>query len=100
MTTEQQSLLPFDETYVLMHKRTLLVNAAVTNGLVEYIAKEKGLDPDFVAAGFGATAASYFQEMPEEEVSSRASLVVANCWKANKTKLVITTDCTPPDEAV
>ena len=104
MTEQPKSLLPYNEDYVLMHKRTLLVNSAVLSAMIEFIAKDKNAPPEVIAAGFGISAAEFFNQMTDEQISNRANSVVANCWQLNQTKLVVTTDVTteiaPPDEAV
>jgi len=95
-----KSLLPYDEDYVLMHKATLIINTACLSAMAELLAKHMNLTPDQIAGMFGISAAKIFNKMTPKQVSDRANSIVANCLKANQEQLVVTTDFTPPDEAV
>lgn len=95
-----KSLLPYDEDYVLIHKSTLVVNTACLSAMSELLAKQMNLTPDEVSAMFGVCLGQTFTEMTPEQVSDRANSIVASCLKADQQQLVVTTDFTPPDEAV
>jgi hypothetical protein len=95
-----RSLLPYDEDYVLIHKSTLVVNTACLSAMSELLAKHMNLTPDQVSAMFGVCLGQTFTEMTPEQVSYRANSIVARCLKADQQQLVVTTDFTPPDEAV
>ena len=95
-----KSLLPYDEDYVLMHKSTLIMNTACLSAMSELLAKQMNLTPDKVSAMFGVCLGQILIEMTPEQVSYRANSIVANCLKADQQQLVVTTDFTPPDEAV
>ena len=101
--SQPKSLLLYDDDYVLMHKRTLLINTAVISAMAEFIATDKNTSSDSVAATFGIGAVELFGQMTNEQISDRANSVVGSCWQANQTKFVITTDLTteltPPDES-
>lgn len=96
---QPQSLLPYDDNYVLIHKSTLVVNTACLSAMSELLAKKTGTTPNEVCSMFGVSAAKIFSKMTPKQVSDRANSIVANCLKANQKELVITADFTPPDEA-
>jgi hypothetical protein len=95
-----KSLLPFDENYVLIHKSTLVMNTACLSAMSELLAKQMNLTPDEVSAMFGVGLGQLFIKMDPEQVSYRANSIVASSLKADQQQLVVTTDFTPPDEAV
>ena len=95
-----KSLLPYDEDYVLMHKSTLIMNTACLSAMSELLAKQMNLTPDEVSAMFGVGLGQLFIKMDPEQVSYRANSIVASSLKADQQQLVVTTDFTPPDEAV
>jgi|GEM_PF-4242887 hypothetical protein len=95
-----KSLLPYDENYVLIHKSTLIINTACLSAMSELLAKQMNLTPDEVSAMFGVCLGQTFTKMTPEQVSYRADSIVANCLKADQQQLVVTTDFTPPYEAV
>lgn len=95
-----KSLLPYDEDYVLMHKSTLVVNTACLSAMSELLAKQMNLTPDEVSAMFAVGVGQIFIKMTPEQVSDRANSIVANCLKTNQQQLVVTTDFTPPEDAV
>ncbi|MTJ12211.1 hypothetical protein FJR11_20325 [Anabaena sp. UHCC 0187] len=100
MKPDQKVLLPYNDNYVLINKRSLLTNGAVMDSLISYIAKERGVPEDQVAMEFGLDAVLFFQKLSQEEINNRVSSVIASHWKASSSKLSITTVCNPPDEAV
>ncbi|MBO1050416.1 MAG: hypothetical protein HEQ10_23195 [Dolichospermum sp. DEX182a] len=95
-----KSLLPYDEDYVLIHKSTLIINNACLGATSELLAKHMNLTPDQVSAMFAVSVSQIFMKMTPKQVSDCANSIVANCLKANQQQLVVTTDFTPPDEAV
>jgi hypothetical protein len=95
-----KSLLPYDEDYVLIHKSTLVMNTACLSAMSELLAKQMNLTPDEVSAMFGVGLGQLFIKMGPEQVSYRANSIVASSLKADQQQLVVTTDFTPPDEAV
>jgi hypothetical protein len=95
-----QSLLPYNEDYVLIHKSTLIINTACLSAMAELLAKHMNLTPDQVSAMFGVCLGQTFTKMTPEQVSDRANSIVANCLKADQQQLVVTTDFTPPEDAV
>ncbi|MEA5579545.1 hypothetical protein [Anabaena sp. UHCC 0451] len=98
MTEIPKSLLPYDKEYVLIHKRTLLVNTATLSGMVEFIAQKMNWNSDDVAAMFGIAADNVFNEMTDEQVSRRADFIVSTCWQLNQKSVVVQVDNPPGEE--
>ena len=97
---QSQSLLPYDEDYVLMHKSILIINTACLSAMSEVLAKHMDLTPDEVCIMFALCVSQTFTKMTPKQVSDRADLIVASHLKADQQQLIVITDFTSPDEAV
>jgi hypothetical protein len=97
---QSQSLLPYDEDYVLMHKPTLAMNTACLSTMSEVLAEHMNITPDEVCIMFALCVSQTFTKMTPKQVSDRADLIVASHLKADQQQLIVITDFTSPDEAV
>ncbi|MBO1054274.1 MAG: hypothetical protein HEQ25_20440 [Dolichospermum sp. DET73] len=78
----------------------LVINTACLSAMSELLAKQMNLTPDEVSAMFGVGLGQLFIKLTPEQFSDRANSIVVSSLKADQQQLVVTTDFTPPDEAV
>lgn len=89
---DQQSLLPYNKDYVLIHKRTLAVNTATTHNALENLAALTNSTVDAIGELIGGTVSAYIHGLSDDEVCQMADKLVEDCIKNNKQKIVITSN--------
>jgi hypothetical protein len=85
---QSQSLLPYNDDYVLIHKRALVAYTACLSVTSEILTKNMSLTLDQVFAIFDAGISTAFEQMTSEQVSGRADSMVANLPKSQSEQLI------------
>jgi len=81
MNSEQRSLLPFDEDYVLIHKRTLVVNTATFSQVRELLSQRCGVTPDDIGTFFSSPVIEHFADLPDEEICRIVEDLITQSWQ-------------------
>ncbi|MBD2692650.1 hypothetical protein [Anabaena catenula] len=77
----QRSLLPYDDDYVLIRKRTLVVNTATTSQMAEFLSQKCDVSADDMAAFFGIPIIGYVDGLPDDKVSAIVGDLIAESWR-------------------
>ena len=80
MNNEQRSLLPYNEDYVLIHKRTLVVNTATFSHVIELLSQKSDVTPDEVGTFFATPVMEHFADLPDEEICHIVKDLIAQSW--------------------
>jgi hypothetical protein len=88
---DQRSLLPYDDDYVLIHKRTLLVNTATNSQLSEIIAEKSGMTADQISVIVAAPICEFFATKTDKEISDCVAQLLADSIKNNNKKMLTKT---------
>jgi hypothetical protein len=88
----QQSLLPYDQDYVLIHKRTLAVNTATTLHVLENLASLTNSTVDEIGELIGTAMSVYIHSLSNEEICQMVDKLVEDTIKNSKQKIVISSN--------
>ncbi|WP_016951233.1 hypothetical protein [Anabaena sp. PCC 7108] len=86
MNNNQKSLLPYDDDYVLIHKRTLMVNTATTSQMAEFLSQKCDVSADDMAAFFGIPIIEYINSLPDDRVSAIVEDLISRSWQNQDNK--------------
>lgn len=80
MNNNQRSLLPYDEDYVLIHKRTLVVNTATFSHVAELLSKQCDVTADDIGIFFSTPIIAHFADLPDQEICRIVEDLIAQSW--------------------
>jgi len=81
MSEEPKSLLPYDDNYVLIHKRTLVVNTAVNSRIAELLSKKCGFSAEGIVECIGISIIEYVADLSDDKVSTIVKDLIAESWR-------------------